>query len=292
MQNIKKFFVLTGFILLFTGLANAQNPSLLLYYVSGTVGKSGTSKALKKGATLSSNEILYLADKASVLIICSDFTVFKVSGKGRYAVKDLVKKCNKNAESFSSSYFKYVWHEFTQKHGTPDHNPLNYMENIGAVVRGNEIIAQKFIFDTINYYKGTLPLFFDSLPVPVIAGIYTAEYDGGFLSSKLYTQSKINLQDVLAELPAGTYYWQLLDSSKTLTTRKIINILPQAIYQQQVANIIKQAPKTSPAETAFLKAYLLAEKGFLTEAYPYFKQAIKLAPANKDYQKAFNDIFY
>ncbi len=292
MQNIKKSFIASVLIFFITGFTYAQKPSLLLYHVYGTVAKSGTNKALKKGAMLTSNEILYLADKASVLIICSDFTVFKVSGKGRYAVKDLEKKCNKNAESFSSSYFKYVWHEFTQKHGTPDHNPLNYMENIGAVVRGNEIISQKFIFDTINYYKGPLPLYFDSLPVPVIAGVYTAEYDGGFLSSKLYTQSKINLQDVLTELPAGIYYWQLLDSSKTLTSRKVINILPEAIYQQQVANIIKQAPKTSSAETAFLKAYLLTEKGFLAEAYGYYKQAIKLQPGNKDYQKVFNDIFY
>lgn len=292
MQSIKQFFILSGFLLYFAGFAKAQEPNLLIYYVSGTVGKSGSKKALQKGALLATNEILYLADKASVLIICSDFTVFKVSGKGRYPVKELEKKCKKDPQSFSSSYFKYVWHEFTQKHGSPDHNPLNYMQNIGAVVRGYSAIGQKYSFDTINYFKGSLPLVFDSLPVPVIAAVFTDEYDGGLLNSKVFTQRKINLESVFNSLPAGTYYWQLMDSTKALTLRKVINILPEGEYLKSVNRITAIVPQSSLAETAFLKAYLLTEKGFLNAAFNYYKEAMKLNPANNDHEKAFKAIFY
>lgn len=292
MQNTKLLIAVTCFFLFITSFAKAQEPSLLLYYVSGTVGKSGTNKALKKGAMLYSNEVLYLADKASVLIVCSDFTVFKVSGKGRFNITDLEKKCKKDLQSFSSSYFKYVWHEFTQKHGTPDHNPLNYMKNMGAVVRGNEIVNQKIIFDTIKYYKGTLPLAFDSLPVPVIASVFTDEYDGGMLSSKLFLKPAVNLEAVFAPLEEGTYYWQLLDSTKALTLRKAVTILAEKDYINNVNIITAAVPKSSPAETAFLKAYLLTEKGYLTAAYRFYKEAMKLNSANKDYEKAFKKIFY
>ena len=292
MQNIKRLFILLGLVLVFSGFAKAQDPSLLIYYVNGSVAKSGSKAALKKGAMLASNEILYLADKASVLIICSDFTVFKVSGKGRYPVKDLEKKCKKDPQSFSSTYFKYVWHEFTQKHGSPDHNPLNYMQNIGAVVRGYSAIGQIMSFDTINYFKGTLPLVFDSVPVPVIAAVFTDEYDGGLLNKKVYTQGMLDLQHVFNTLPVGTYYWQLLDSSKALTLRKVINILPEAEYLNSIKTITANVPKVAPAETAFLKAYLLTEKGFLSAAYTYYKEAMRLKPKNMEYEKTFKSLFF
>ncbi len=292
MQNIKRAIAIFSLVLLFSGFTKAQDPRLLIYYASGTVGKSGSKAILKKGAMLASNEILYLADNSSVLIICSDFTVFKVSGKGRYPVKELEKKCKKDPQSFSSSYFKYVWHEFTQKHGTPDHNPLSYMQNIGAVVRGYSAIEQKFSIDTINYFKGTLPLVFDSLPIPVIAAVFTDEYDGGLLNSKVFTQAKVNLESIFNTLPVGTYYWQLLDSTKALTLRKVVNILPEADYLKQVNAITYVVPKSSAAETAFLKAYLLTEKGFLSAAYGFYKEAMKLSPANKEYQKSFKSLFF
>lgn len=292
MQNIKRLFILIVSGLVFSGFAKAQDPALLIYYISGTAGKSGSKAALKKGALLAADEILYLADKTSVLLICPDFTVFKVSGKGRYPVKELEKKCKKDAQSFSSSYFKYVWHEFTQKHGTPDHNPLDYMQNIGAVVRGNSLLTQKFAADTLNYFKGSLPLAFDSLPFPVTAAVFTDEYDGGLLNAKLFTSAEVNLEPVLKNLPAGTYYWQLLDSSRVLTSRKPVNVLTETDYLKQVKAITSTVPKAAAAETAFLKAYLLTEKGFLGSAYIYYKEAIKLNPANKDYQKVFTSLFY
>jgi hypothetical protein len=50
--------------------------------------------------------------------------------------------------------------------------------------------------------------------------------------------------------------------------------------------LLEDLPNASPAETAYMKAFILEENHFTGEAFRYYEQAFKLAPSNEKYKPA------
>ena len=62
--------------------------------------------------------------------------------------------------------------------------------------------------------------------------------------------------------------------------------MDKVAYQKKVIFILKNVIKTTPAETAYMSAFLLEKNHFIVEAAEYYKQAYALEPVNLIYKNA------
>jgi hypothetical protein len=290
-MSIKRKAIVTTFFIFISILVQAADISFVLYYVKGQVTKNSKTK-IKKGDKILANESLVLGENSSVILICSNFKAIQLNKKGRYSATSLLEQCNDKGASYSSSYFKYVWNEFTHAHGKPEANPEEYMKNVGAVSRGCNMVQTSIAADTIHISSGALPIYWNSTFSAPILAIYDVTVDGAPLQkTMLKKEQPFDLAAVTGSLLPGEYYWQIIDAEGNSCERNFLKIWDSTSYQQQVTELLTHVPVTTPAETAFAKGFVLHENHFIAEAIRYYAMAAKLAPANKLYKQTLSTFY-
>ena len=291
---MKLFF--TALLFICGTVCMATDISFVVYQSKGMVAKTSSKGLLKKGDKIYLHEMLVLGDQSNVILICSNYKIIQITKKGNYAVKSLVSQCSKNASSYTSSYFKYVWAQLTHPHGSPDKDPEAYMQNVGAVSRGCSMVSTNIKLDTLNYLSGTLPLYWHSAYKNPELRIYDVPMDGGALIKTTLTKEQpVQPAEVFKSLLPGEYYWQITEADGSSCERNYLKIWSVAEYKKQISRILTMVPQTSAAETAFIKGFIMQENHFFAEALKYYRQAAKVNPGNSLYKKTlakfYNTVF-
>lgn len=288
-MHTKIFFT---FLLVVTGFfVRAADISFVVYFVKGTVHKNSTVK-IKKGDKILAGESIAVGNNSAVILVCSNYKVIQLNKKAVHTAKSLLSQCTKDAAGYSSSYFKYVWNEFTHPHGKPESSPEEYMKNIGAASRGCNSVQTGIRVDTIHFFTGTLPVYWKSNFTPSILGIYEVPVDGGPLQKTILEKDQpVKFEQVTRSLQPGEYYWQIMDTEGNSCERNYLKVWDKVSYQDHVAALLAGVPVTSAAETAFARAFILHENHFLAEAIQYYTLACKLAPGNKIYKKTLSEFY-
>lgn len=282
---MKFLTVLIFFFLSF--FAQAQDVSFVVYHSQGQSTRNGKAVALKKGDKLSEADMITVGKGARLILICRNFNAIQLTASGRFHVKSLLQRCEQKAGSYTASYFKYVWEEFTHPHGYPDKDPTKFMRNSGAVSRGCPTVETKLAADTIVYATGNLTIYFNTSLAFSYVSVFS-EAENGDVIWQWKTDGKKVLFDSLRSIlkQPGTYYWQLTDENAQGCPPNVLTILPMKTYQAALKNILPQNLSLPPAEEAFLKGYLLEEAYFLAEAKKFYDRAVQLEPRNPAYKKA------
>jgi hypothetical protein len=273
--------------------ALAQQPSFVVYYTKGLIGKVGAAGALKKGDKLNAKEVINVNQGAQVILICSNYETVKLTAKGKYKVSSLLAQCDKKTPSFASSYFSYVWQEFTSPHGNMEDDPTHYMKNTGAASRGCNTVETKLLLDTVimPVYKAGAARSFPVLFITTFEKPYLSRFnqfegaDSMWQTPLAENQFAIDLLTKEAKKP-GYYYWQITGREEMGCEPNVLKILPEKEYNATITRLLADLPNASPAETAYMKAFILEENHFTGEAFRYYEQAFKLAPSNEQYKPA------
>ncbi|ANE53036.1 hypothetical protein [Flavisolibacter tropicus] len=268
-------------------IVHAQDAEFIVYFTKGKVLKTvNGSKALQKGDRLGRADVLQVPDKAEVVLICKSYNTVRIKAKGRYTVQSLLSQCNQAKTSFSSSYFHYIWDELTHVHGSPEKDPLKYMHNTGAVSRGCAMVQTSLPVDTVHYVSGQLPIYFKTAHRRPHVSVYNDIQEGALLVKETLGNDPIQMDWLMTKLKGeGEYYWQITDADGTSCERNYLRVWNGREYQAAVAQLLASVITTEPAETAYMKGYLLEEKHFLAEAFKYYQQAAKLNSNNTIYKK-------
>ena len=283
--DMKLLLIIVFFLL--SSLSRGADISFVVYHGKGVVTKTSSKQLLKKGDKIFFEETLLVGDKASLILICSNYKVIQINKKGSYSVKGLLNQCNKEQANYSSSYFKYVWEQLTHPHGSPEKDPGEYMKNVGAVSRGCDMVATNIKLDTLNYSSGVLPVYWRSSFKKPEARIYDVAIDGGALVKINLTQNTpLQTSALFKNLEPGIYYWQITADDGTSCERNYVKIFSASGYNTGINAILRDVPVTTPSETAFSKAFLMEENFFMAEAFKYYELAMKLNPANKTYKNS------
>ena len=282
---MKTFLILQ--VLLLSVLVRAQEVSFVVYHTKGQSTANGKPLALKKGDKLYSSDVLTIGKGASLVLLCGNYEAFQLSAPGKHPVKSLLQKCSKKAGSYTASYFQYVWEEFTHPHGSPEKDPTKYMRNSGAVSRGCDQVETRLPLDTVIFAAGSLPVFFRSAISQPYLTVFSAPEDGEVLQQFAVRDNSFALDTLQKTFKKpGSYFWQLTDVDAMGCPTNVFKILPEKAYRAAVQKILQSLPSVSPAETAFLKGYLLEEAHFLAEAKKYYQLAAQMDPSNQNYQFA------
>lgn len=270
-------------------LAQGTDVEFVVYFAEGRIAKGANNKSLtlKKGDYLYSRDILQLDEGAQVVLICKNYNTVKLGSKGRYSIKALAAQCSKTGTSFTGTYFHYIWDELTHIHGTPEKDPKRYMRNKGAVSRGCGDVVTRLAVDTVHYYSGVLPISWSSSIHSPFLRVYNDQFDGTLLWKEQLDSGSLRLDRAAAELKEeGDYYWQITNSQGRGCERNYLRIWKEEEYKTTVDKILQDVLTTEPAETAYMKGYLLEEHHFLAEAYKYYQLAARLNPQHTIYKKA------
>lgn len=274
--------------LAFASGAGAADVEFVVYFSQGKVSKSGGSKplAVKKGDRLFGGDELQLAEGAQVVLICKNYNTLQLKKKGRYTMAALQAGCRKGGGSFTSSYFRYIWDELTHVHGTPEKDPKKYMRNTGAVSRGCAQVQTGVAVDTVHYLSGSLPVSWrSSFPAPYIR-VYDDPIDGMLLRSEPLGAAPLQIEQIASALKGeGVYFWQVTDAEGEGCERNYLRLWKADEYKRAVDRLLEDVLATTPAETAYLKGYVLEEQHFLAEAYAYYRLAARLHPQHRLYKK-------
>ncbi len=286
---IKLFFTI---LISFTALVvSATDISFVVYNVTGTVSKNSAQR-LKKGDKVLANESIVLANKASIILVCSNYKIIQLNKKGSYTAKNLQSQCSNTAAGYSSAYFKYVWNEFTHPHGKPETNPGEYMKNIGAASRGCNTVSTGIVVDTIHYFKGALPVYWNSAFTTSSFKLYDVPVDGGPLQKIVLEKDQpIQFEKIASALPPGEYYWNITDEEGNGCERNYLKLWDESSYRQRIEELKESIPVTTPAETAFATGFVLQQHYFIAEAIAYYRQAATLEPSNNIYQKTLSSFY-
>lgn len=273
-------------------VCGAAEIAFVVYHTKGNVVKSSSKITLKKGDKIYLHEMLSLGNQASLILVCQNFQVIQLNKKGNYPVKHLQEQCNKKQSSYTSSYFEYVWNELTHPHGKPEKNPEAYMKNVGAVSRGCNAVSTTINADTIFYAGGALPITWQASYSKPHVSVFEMAYDGTPLVKKaLVLLQPVEVGEITKELPPGEYYWQITEADGTGCERNYLKIWESVAYQTEINRLLQTVPVSTPAETAFLKGFLMEEHHFLAEAIKFYRQAVKLNTTNKIYKNSLTKFY-
>jgi hypothetical protein len=290
-MGINRKILFTTVFIFISILVQAADISFVVYYVKGLVSKNSKIK-IKKGDKISANESVIIGDGASVILICSNYKAIQLNKKGTFTAKSLLVQCNDKGASYSGSYFKYVWNEFTHAHGKPEANPEEYMKNVGAVSRGCNMVQTNIPADTIHISTGALPIYWSSIFPSSVFAIYDVAIDGAPLQKTILEKEQpFDLAAITRFFQPGEYYWQVIDAEGNSCERNYLKIWNSLSYQQRVNELLTNVPVTTVAETAFAKGFVMHENHFIAEAIKYYKMAAKLAPGNKLYKQTLSSFY-
>jgi hypothetical protein len=273
--------------ILFTCSLRAADIAFVVYYTKGSITKNDAKTALKKGDQLTEKDRISLSQGAQLILVCRNFETVKLSSKGNYTVKELLKSCSQKKGSFTATYFSYVWEQFTHEHGNPEDDPTHYMKNVGAVSRGCNTVETKLPVDTLIYAAGSLPVYYITTFSNPFLTVFTEPEEGDVLVSVPLNKQPLYLDTVAAVIKnPGIYYWQITNSQGQGCDRNVLKIVSPKEYYSNIALLMKDLPSASAAENAFMKGFILEENHYLAEAFKFYKQAYKLNASNKTYQFA------
>jgi hypothetical protein len=274
-------------------VARSQTIAFVVYYTKGSITKAGSAGSLKRGDKLFAKDNITLGQNAQIILVCKNSQTVKLVTKGKYAVSTLVKDCDKKTPSFVSSYFSYVWKEFTTPHGDMDEDPTHYMKNTGAASRGCNSVETKLLLDTVilPVYKPGNSRSFPVLFITTFEQPYLSRFSGPEEGDSMWqiplgkNDFGIDLITKEARRP-GLYYWQITGKEEMGCEPNVLKILSEKGYNATITRMLANLPAAPAAETAYMKAFILEENHFIGEAFRYYEQAYKLAPTNQKYKLA------
>lgn len=141
----------------------------------------------------------------------------------------------------------------------------------------------KLPVDTIVYAQGQLPLFFKTTSATPFFSVFAEPTEGEELIHAL-VKNNIRLEEWQKSLEPGTYYWNLTESDGSGCERNVLQVLSKEDYRNLINRISKDLPLSSPAETAFMRGFLLEENHLLADAFIYYQMANRFQPENKIYK--------
>jgi hypothetical protein len=285
---MKKLIIL--FTILSTAyMANSQN-DFLLYSFKGNVSvveNSAETKA-KVGKPMNSAATVKLGTASAVTLICNEAAMFTITKAGTYKLSSFGDSCQVAKGSVSANYVKYVWAQMTKPTGSAGSNRKAYMNNVGAVTRGdlNPVWIEPKL-DTVNYVSGNFPLswkcFTDSKEFDfrlfntdnIVTPFYTT----------VVAKKKIPISAFTSKMKAGnTYYWIASVKDEENENRHVINYTSKETYNELLENLKKQTDGfEAPAEQAYRLGFMLEDLHFLSEAHQFYTKANTLDPKNALY---------
>lgn len=298
MSSIKQKLTMTKAILipalLFTLTATAQNDMYVVYSIKGTVTivENKAETKAKIGTILDGDETIKVGAGSFATLICNETKAFSLNKPGNYATASLKDSCKISGGSLSSNYLKYVWSEMTKSKGTPEKNRKNYMANVGAVSRGDDLnnVWVDERLRMVNYVSGTIPLSWKCF-------VETEEFE-----FRLYDESKtkviypkdvkkkhVNISDILKLMqPGKTYYWNATVKGEPENSARYALHYSTKDEFQAFLNTVKNAEGAeSDAEMNFRLGFVLEENHYIAEAYNYYLKATQLDATNSFYRNTF-----
>jgi hypothetical protein len=289
MKKISYFMLL----LLLSVSAAAQSNIFVIYSMKGDISvvENKVETKAKIGKILNGDAMIKLAPGSFATLLCNETRLFSLNKTGNYTTGKLADSCKVNNSSFSATYLKYIWNEFTKPKGSPEKNRKAYMANVGAVSRSINNVWIDPKLDTVYYVSGTIPLSWKS---------YTdAEefefklFDAVNLASPVFTKTikkkHIDISDLLKNIQTGkTYYWTAMIKGEDNEERKLLRYWTKDEYTHFYSGIKKvNGASEGDAETNFRLGFLLEEAHFLADAYNHYLKATQLAPDNPLYRFTF-----
>ena len=284
---MKIFFLFI--MLVIAAVARPQDAAFVVYFSKGQALKQLSKTRLAKGDQLSKTDVVELRDGSELILICSNYQTVRLNKKGRYSVKYLQEQCSRKNTSFTATYFKYVWNELLNKHGSVESNPTAYMRNTGAVSRGCPYIETSVSLDTIYYASGPLPVRISSAFLKT--HLYShSRPEGGEPDHKIEVDPSkpVQLERIFSLLNRRqkAYYWQFAEEGGATCDPNVVLLVTQSEMDKKKKLVLRHVVATTPAETAFLKGYLLEENYLLAEAVKQYTEAFALEPQNARYREA------
>jgi hypothetical protein len=265
--------------------------SFLIYSVKGTVSVVEDGKGTKAqiGKLLNDKSKLTIGSNSLVSIICNESSLFSIVKAGTYSMSDFKDSCLSNKSSITSNYLKFIWNQLTTPKGAPEKNRKSYMNNVGAVSRGNISIWIDSRLDTINYYSGAFPVSWKSYSdaEEFAFEVFTEAEGGKPIFQKVVKKTVVPISEFASKLKKGTpYYWQINVKNEDPEKRKVIYIWDKASFEKLVTQL-RNAEKgaETEAEQNFRMGFLLESARFYSDAYSYYQKAAKLNPDLELYKK-------
>jgi len=288
------FKFLLFFLLFNYSAAQAKQPDFKVYYVKGncTVKQNGKIVKIKRGDELTSGQNITLASKSQLVLIHKSFATIQLLEPGVFEVSQLAKDTeSKSTSKITASYFRYIWDELNTHHDSPENDPRKYMVNTGAASRGC-LVSTSVDVDTIYYHHGPLPVYLKAANKISYAGFYDSENDGIALLKQKLSGGLVAIDSIAARLKKkGVYYWEIAGEDGNSCSRFFLQVLNTEDYNQKIQNIFSAIVPAAPAQTAWMKGFIMEENHFLAEAFHYYKEAVKSDPKNKVYKKAVNRFY-
>jgi len=286
MQKMKKILFLI-LVVLWVGVASAQDNSFLLYSVKGNVSviENKVESKAKIGKTLNGDAVIKVPTGAMATLICDEAAMFTLSKPGSYTLSKLTDSCSSHTGSVSSNYVRYVWNQMTHTSSSPGSNRKAFMNNVGAVTRDVYPVWIDPRLDTVNYTGSDFPLtwkcFSDVKEFQFL--LYNPDNLDKAIFTKMVDKVKIPISSIQIIKPGNSYRWVsfLKDQPAETPMYRVLNYVTKEQYEK-VLNAIKAqgAPGESPAEQAYRVGFLLEDAHYLAEAYQYYTKANTLDPNN------------
>ena len=285
------FFLLT--LVQFLQIQAQKANSFLIYSVKGnvTVTDGSGNKKAQVGTLLNESSKLAVGPNSLVGIICNENTLFNVVKPGNYAMGQFKDSCITNKSSITGNYLKFIWNQLTAPKGSPEKNRKSFMNNVGAVGRGNISIWIDSRLDTINYYSGEFPVSWKcySDATEFLFQIFDKPEGGTPLFEKTTKNNQVLFSEFASKLSKNTpYYWQVTIPSEEPEPRRVINFWSKTEFEALLTSI-KKANKSGEvegeAELNFRLGFMLESARFYSDAYPYYLKASQLNPELELYKK-------
>ncbi|RYY40114.1 MAG: hypothetical protein EOO08_07200 [Chitinophagaceae bacterium] len=270
-------------LLVFAAGAYAAPADYRVYYVKGSARKQAGSAMLRRGDSLNVQDVIHLSANSEVYLICRDFSLVQFKKPGTYTLRTAA-PCPGRQSSLTASYFKYVWEELRSHHGSPESNPRHYMRNKGAVSRGDCPMVRTALYaDTIYAAPGTdLQLYWQAGIEDPFISVFPDDRDRVPVNQVSIRNNKpVSLAKLISLAnEQGELYWFITAKATEGCQRNYLQLLPVARYRARIKALLEPVVATTPAQTAFMKAFVLEENHFLVEALKYYAQAFRLDPTN------------
>ena len=265
--------------------------SFLIYSVKGSVSVTEDGKGTKAqiGKLLTDKSKLIVGSNSLVSIICNEASLFSIIKAGTYTMSDFKDSCLSNKSSITSNYLKFIWNQLTTPKGAPEKNRKSYMNNVGAVSRGNISIWIDSRLDTINYFAGSFPVSWKSYSdaEEFSFEVFDESTGGKPVFQKTVKKTTVPISEFASKLKKGTpYYWQINVKNEDPEKRKVIFIWDKASYEKLIAQLRSAEKGTeTEAEKNFRMGFMLESARFYSDAYGYYQKAAQLNPELELYKK-------
>lgn len=278
-------------ILIFLSLKALSQPAkFIVYSVKGNPTSVNSKKILKTGSRINNNDFVKVSKNEALILVCDNYKTVKLDKEGVYKTASLLEWCNKQSNDVTTSYFKYIWEEFTHPHSNPEENHKKFMKTTGAVSRGcnDSVIIPSIdsicLIQSKNYLIQWSFIWFAEDNEPELKlQVYDDRNYGRTRIDSTVAWGYLNVTNVLNKLPSGDYYWLLTNNPLKPCDRNYVGIYSQQEFDTILNEIKKKVVAVDDASEKFMIGYLLEKNNFLLEACTYYEKASKLNPQNKLY---------